>query len=172
MHPSARQTRGEVVALLRKHQSRYEPQWDKRDTKGNLRASCEQYLEESALQIAWGGTVELQAAADRWLVRINVLTERGPRGVFVRAALPEGHVKEGQGRRQGLVARVQRSSLRLVEAASRGDDALQGVAGIAASRRRQGAQCDDQRALLRTTTVVSCVDGQRWDEAQPTWGGP
>lgn len=75
-HPSARQTCGEVVAWRRKHQSRYEPQWDERDTKGNL-CAYEKYLDEIALQIAWGGARELQAAADRWLVRTNVLTERG-----------------------------------------------------------------------------------------------
>lgn len=74
-----------------------------------------------------------------------------------------------------LVARVHWPSLRLVEADPRGDadDALQGVAaGIAASRRWQGAHCGDQCELVRTITIVSRVDGQHWGEAQSTRGGP
>ena len=68
--------RSSVVSHLKRHESRYKPWWDQKNPNGEAGATWENYIKLPNKNTAWGGALEIAAAAAHFDRAIHVL---GPR---------------------------------------------------------------------------------------------
>eukprot|EP00438_Fugacium_kawagutii_P005556 Skav232227 [mRNA] locus=scaffold286:290428:295796:- [translate_table: standard] len=65
--------RSSVVSHLKRHESRYKPWWDKKNPNGETGTTWENYLKLLNKNMAWGGAMEIAAAAAHFDRAIHVL---------------------------------------------------------------------------------------------------